>query len=341
MAKKAMVVGINKYQGLSTLSCCVNDDQRVKQLLEWNGEEDGSQKTRNFDEVRYPVMQDYGVSRGELEVALASCFDGRFDTALFYFSGHGAIDEHGGGYISATDHQQAISMRDLLDTVNHSACINKIVILDCCYSGACGQSDARVNGSGQNFATLADGVTILTSSHKGQVSYETQNKRYSDFTGLLIEALEGGAANLLGDVTPSGVYANIDTALGLFGQRPMFKTNTSRLTRIRKVPPLIDMNAIRRMGECFPSMEYEMPLDTTYLRDNSVDWNEARLPIEPYAVDANVEKMRQILRKLESNGLVVPCGEHGLYRAAKYGKSCKLTKLGQYYWRLVMEEKIL
>jgi len=34
------------------------------------------------------------------------------------------------------------------------------------------------------------------------------------FTGLLVDALSGGAANLVGDVTPGSVYAHIDQSLG-------------------------------------------------------------------------------------------------------------------------------
>jgi len=42
----------------------------------------------------------------------------------------------------------------------------------------------------------------------------TSHRRGGVFTGLLVDALSGGAANLVGDVTPGSVYAHIDQSLG-------------------------------------------------------------------------------------------------------------------------------
>lgn len=48
------------------------------------------------------------------------------------------------------------------------------------------------------------------------------------FTDLLLQALQGGAANITGQITPGSVYAYIDQALGEWKQKPIFKTNIKR-----------------------------------------------------------------------------------------------------------------
>ena len=49
------------------------------------------------------------------------------------------------------------------------------------------------------------------------------------FTSLLLEALKGGAADITGHITPGGIYAYIDKALGPWEQRPVFKTKCNSL----------------------------------------------------------------------------------------------------------------
>ena len=48
------------------------------------------------------------------------------------------------------------------------------------------------------------------------------------FTNLVLAALEGGAADLRGHVTPGSIYAYVDQALGAWDQRPIFKTNVTQ-----------------------------------------------------------------------------------------------------------------
>ena len=100
-------------------------------------------------------------------------FEGTTDTALFYFSGHGYVDELG-GYIVTPDFSEndwGVSMNDILKIANNSKQIrNKIIILDCCYSGAIGRikSESRANGE----SIIAEGVSILTSSLANEPSLE-------------------------------------------------------------------------------------------------------------------------------------------------------------------------
>lgn len=53
---------------------------------------------------------------------------------------------------------------------------------------------------------------------------------------LLVEALYGGAMNLLGEVSPGSIYSYIDRSLGAWDeQRPLFKANISSFVSLRKM----------------------------------------------------------------------------------------------------------
>src|SRR5215217_7585163 len=120
--RKALVVGINNYPS-APLRGCVNDATDFAHLLERNGDH-----TINFN-----VLLKTNVPRkSELMELIADLFSGRNDTALFYFSGHGFLNELG-GYLVTPDHKkydEGISMKDILILANKSAARTKIIILD-------------------------------------------------------------------------------------------------------------------------------------------------------------------------------------------------------------------
>src|SRR5438132_2900102 len=82
--KKALVIGIDDYQGMP-LSGCVSDAEEIARLLEKQA--DGSP---NY-QVRLVTAPEGGVGRDELRGLLADLFaNARDNELLFYFSGHGA-----------------------------------------------------------------------------------------------------------------------------------------------------------------------------------------------------------------------------------------------------------
>lgn len=78
--------------------------------------------------------------------------------------------------------------------VSQSKAQNKIVILDSCFSGAIGNHTEM-----PNYSLLKDGTTILAAC--GENEYATEENGHGVFTSLLVEALYGGAMNLLGEVS--------------------------------------------------------------------------------------------------------------------------------------------
>lgn len=321
--KKALVVGINNYPK-APLTGCINDATEVSQILRTN--EDGS--------VNYDVRCEVDVNtKGALKGMIEELFSGNTENVLLYFSGHGTIDALG-GYIATPDysnHDMGVSMEDILNYANRSNCQNKVIILDCCHAGNIG----LVGSTGGNNAIIGEGLTILTACEKKESAIEIG--AHGIFTALLIAALNGGAADLMGEITPGSIYAYIDRALGSWDQRPMFKTNINRFTSIRKVNPQISLEILHQITELFSWEEDQFKLDPSFEDTNSLDVQHEVVP--PYA-NADHVKMFKALQKMQGVGLVKPVDSDFMYFAAMKSKSCALTTLGQRYWKLVKDGRI-
>ena len=274
-------------------------------------------------------------TKGELKELIGQCFEGDADAdvAVFYYSGHGHVDSVG-GYLVTPDyfsHDWGVSLQEVLAIANGSKCKERIIILDSCYSGFMGS----ISTAEQNTAVINEGVTILTASRNTETSMEVGG--HGVFTSLLIEALNGGAADVTGHITVGGIYAFIDKALGPWSQRPVFKTNVTRFTALREVEPQVDIRVIRKICEYFSSENSRFELNPSFEPTNAL--NVEHTVIEPYATIENT-KIFSELQKLEGIGLVVPVEEEHMYYAAMNSKSCELTAVGKQYWRLVKEKRI-
>lgn len=242
--KIALIVGINYYEHGSSLFGCVNDAYNVKSMLERN---DGG--SVNFDCKLLTASNSHeSILRSNLKDDISTLFKTEAEIALFYFAGHGHIEETG-GYLLASDSRrgdEGVSLAEILSLANSSPARNKIIILDSCHSGITGSAP-----SGDQLATLSDGLTVLTASTKEQ--YASEEDGSGVFTNLLVDALSGSAANLTGDITPGSIYAHIDQSLGAWEQRPVFKTNVKQFVSLRKVASPIPLEDLRRIIEFFPT----------------------------------------------------------------------------------------
>lgn len=310
--RKALVVGIDYYNGISSLFGCVNDSYSVKTVLERHA--DGSV---NFA-VRHlaATSASSAITRTQLRSAVNDLFAGDEEVALLFFAGHGHVDNTG-GFLCASDTasgDDGLSLQEILAIANNSRAKNKIVILDSCHSGIAGRMAAT------EASILSEGMTILTASTAEQYALEEAGSGV--FTTLLVDALNGAASNLLGEVTPGSVYAHIDQSLGPWDQRPVFKTNVKSFVSLRTTSPPIDHGELRRISALFPNAGYEYQLDPAFE------------PEGPCPDPTKVEVFR-VLQRMNRVNLVVPVDAPHMYHAAMESKACKLTVLGEHYRRLV------
>ncbi|MEI7997379.1 MAG: caspase family protein [Methylococcaceae bacterium] len=314
--RKALIVGINSYP-TSPLTGCVNDANAMATILESHG--DGAP---NFG-IKIMTSPSLNITKSVLREAIEHLFTGDSDMALLYFSGHGFIKSTGGYLVTvdARKYDEGISMDDVLILANQSKAKNRVIILDCCHSGALGSPSITNNSISQ----LSEGLSVLTASRDNETALEVNGSGI--FTSLVVDALKGGAADLRGNITPSSLYAYVDEALGAWDQRPIFKTNVTSFAPLRRISPKIPFETMRKITKYFITPDTEFQLNPTY-EDT-----------EPSAIADNVTIFKD-LQKFQSTGLVVPVDAEFMYFAAVNSKSCRLTALGYQYWRLVNEKKL-
>lgn len=325
--RKALVVGIDYYESIRGLRGAVNDAREVARVLERNADHSVNFATPQLLTASGP---DSSISRKELKDAIVELFADASEIALLYFSGHGYIEDAGGGYLCASDCKDGddgVSLAEVMHAANSSTAQNRVIILDSCHSGVTGSTlrDRHV-------AEVSDGMTILTASTAEQYAMETGGSGV--FTGLLVDALEGAAANLLGEVTPGSVYAHIDKSLGTWAQRPVFKTNVKRFVSLRTVKPSVELGHLQQLPDFFPEPTAQFRLDPSYEPERATADDASFPPPNPI----NTARFA-VLQSLHAVGLVRPVGasKAHMWHAAMESKGCELTALGRHYWRLAHE----
>jgi hypothetical protein len=327
--RKSLVVGIDYYAYIKSLSGCVADAHAVKAMLERNA--DG---TVNFATPR--VLTGTGpaetVERAELKDAVRDLFVDDADIALLYFAGHGHIQDTG-GFLCTSDSKtgdDGFSHSDLMTMAKQSKAKNVVIILDSCHSGFAGSRPEI-----QNIAEIKEGMTILTASTAEQSAEEVPGGGAGIFTKLFLDALGGAAANLVGDVTPGSIYAHIDQSLGPWAQRPVFKTNVKAFVSLRTATPPIPLEDLQSLTTHFPQPGYEFRLDPAYEPERE---QQRDLDIPP--PDPAKNAVFAVLQKYAKVNLLRPEGAPHMWHAAMQYKSCKLTVLGEHYRNLVAKNLI-
>jgi hypothetical protein len=322
--RKALIVGIDDYP-TSPLTGSVADANAVNTVLAADG--DGSPNFEN-------IVMTSDVTRANLRAAIERLFEGDSDVALFYFSGHGTVTGSGGIIVTqdVERHDEGVTMEELMGFANQSFAKNRIIILDCCNSGTAGSSPT----TGPALAQLNDGITILTASRDWEAAIENSGEG-GVFTNLLVEALQGGASDVRGNITPGSLYSYVDEALGAWDQRPVFKTNVSSFAVLRKVQPRVDLPVLRRITQYFPTPTSEHQLDPAYEPErNGTEPKGTPVP------DPDKNAIFGELQAMVKASLVMPinASQPHMWHAAMESKACRLTAMGKQYWRLATERKL-
>jgi len=248
---------------------------------------------------------------------LHDLFSEKADVALFYFAGHGTVNNLG-GYLVTYDYESfnpGVSMPELITLANNAKADEVVVIIDCCHSGKFGE----VPVLGNEHAILREGVSILTATASTQPAVEQNGGGL--FTNVVCEALNGVATDFLGRITVAGLYIFVEQAFGAWMQRPLYKSNVRRMVTLRKATPPLGFQTLRNVVKFFPSPDAEYQLDPSYEPTDSSSTPEHK------EIFAELQRMR-------NSGLVTPIGAEHMYYAAMNNKPCRLTPLGRYYWRL-------
>lgn len=207
--KAALIIGNTQYADpqLSRLASPEADVQALADLLR-------SEQLGQFDEVTRLVNLTSSDASKQIE---------RFfrvdkypdDLLLFYFSGHGVLDDMSELYFACSDtdisllDSTAVSGTYLRKAMDRSRSRRQVVILDCCNSGAFGPGAKAAVGSSVGTRRLVEdtpppepgeGRITLTASDVSEVAWEGDEivgrPQRSVFTDVLLEGLRTGDADL-------------------------------------------------------------------------------------------------------------------------------------------------
>lgn len=319
--RRALIVGINKYNHLNPLAGAVRDATLIEDVLKKHWDD-----TPNYECRLYLSPGPDPITREFLRTEWDLLFAGSPDAVLFYFAGHGTPTV-AGGFIATQDGKNndfGLPMDELLNRANKSQAREVLLILDCCFSGSLGNPVVLQNGLDNN-ALLREGVTILAASSPHETAAEIGGQGL--FTAMVLHALHGGASDVMGKVSAASIYAHVDQALGAWDQRPMYKSHASRLSPIRQCEPAVSPGFLRQLPKIFPDPTGTIKLDPTY------EYTMAKADPDHVAVF-------NILKIYRNARLVRTTDQDDLYFAAMQSGGVRLTGLGRFYWKLAKEGRI-
>jgi len=126
----------------------------------------------------------------------------REDMVVFFYSGHGKLDEAGRLYLATTNtsvdvlEATSVPVSQIKDYFDVSAANQLAIILDCCYSGAIEKSFTKGTVDEQlNLMSGGKGTYVLTASTGLQTAKENEGDDLSVFTKHLVNGILSGDAD--------------------------------------------------------------------------------------------------------------------------------------------------
>jgi hypothetical protein len=152
-------------------------------------------------EVRDPTVQK------ELSAPLREAAAADLDVLVFYYAGHGVLDEHQQLHLAVTSTdptavpESALSFAVVRRILSQAVARVRVVVLDCCFSGR--SIDSGMADPGTLVAGQIDvrGTYTLASSSRDLASLAPPGERNTAFTGALLGVLGSGTTALtVGDL---------------------------------------------------------------------------------------------------------------------------------------------
>ena len=331
MPRRALLIGINSYGGGKHLQACVADAEAMTSVLARH--KDGK---KNFDCITWADKTGAGtaITRADLRTALNDLF--AFDgDVLLYFSGHGFLSTTGGVLCTsdATTNDWGVQMQEVVTLASASKARQILIVLDCCHSGDFANPAMTNTNTGVNpLATVRENLTVIAASRAQEGAIEAGG--HGLFTGALVDALEGGAADHMGYVSAPALYTYVRRRFAAWDQCPVFKTNATDVFHVRECEPLISRLQLQRLPDLFPKANSTYQLDPEFEPED--EHGNVKQP-----VDQDKVGIAQLLKSYRDAGLL-KSSEPGLqfYWVARQSKTVELTLRGQEYWWLVVNDKI-
>jgi nucleoside phosphorylase len=199
MGRFALLIGVSDYgKDFPSLPAAEKDVAAMQDVLE-DPEIGGFQVTSVVNQEKQKI-----------EEAIEKLFKNRKkdDLLVLFFSGHGVKDEKGTLFLSARNTRKdedeslmrstAIEASYVQGWMNHCRLTRKVLILDCCFSGAF-PIGMNIKGDDSSIPIAlqlgGEGWVVMTSSTSRENSFEVIGFELSVYTHFLVEGIRTGIVN--------------------------------------------------------------------------------------------------------------------------------------------------
>lgn len=190
LASRAVLVGVSDYTSLEPLPAVANNLTTLQRVI--------------TDPDLWGLPAEHCVtllnpsSVDEVLDAVHSAASAASDALVFYFAGHGLLDDRSELYLALPGSNKerlyrAVRYDDVRREVvgTARACYGKVVLLDCCYSGRALQGGMSGSVELADHARV-DGTYVMTASAETSVALAPPGEEYTAFTGALVDKLLHG-----------------------------------------------------------------------------------------------------------------------------------------------------
>lgn len=187
-ASRAVLIGVSEYDPMHPLPTVANNLQRLKDLLT-------APDLWGLPEENCIVLLNPRDTVQVLDAVQEAAAEAK-DALLVYFAGHGLLNHRDDLYLAlSSSHRKRTYSGVYYDDLRHelieATASSRMVILDCCYSGAWMDGYMSSNEDVVERAVV-EGTYVMTASAETKKALAPPNEPYTAFTGELIRALEQG-----------------------------------------------------------------------------------------------------------------------------------------------------
>ncbi|MFJ4831964.1 substrate-binding domain-containing protein [Streptomyces sp. NPDC088747] len=215
-SSRAVLIGSYAYRNMDDLPAVENNVRRLGELF---------REPALLGMPKEHCLELVQPTRDDVFDTVHKAAAGATDTLVLYFAGHGLADPDTGElYLALHDSRQerldrAVRYEDVRRVLLRPAAMGgtrarrKVVILDCCWSGlALGGAMAEVRGYIGAQASI-EGTFVLTATAETRQALAPAGKRYTAFTGELIEAIAQGIPSAPELLSMADLYDHLDASL--------------------------------------------------------------------------------------------------------------------------------
>lgn len=211
---RAVIIGVSEYAELEDLPSVLPTAHDFADLL----------TDRELWGLRYPKHCAFLLNPAHPQDVLSAVHaaaDAAEETLLVYFAGHGLVSGSTAKdkelHLALTDSTNeklytAIPYRQVRELVQRCAARNKVVILDCCYSGL---ASGTMGETEEDIADLAKvkGTCVMSACPETRRALAPNGERYTAFTGELIRAIRDGIPNDAPTLNMESLYGHVKERL--------------------------------------------------------------------------------------------------------------------------------